>query len=55
MLYTVQVIVKVSAESQHEAYGFVKHALDNAKKAELVYVDSEVIEQEVEDEQTEPA
>jgi hypothetical protein len=46
MLYTVQVTLKVSAESEHEAYSFVKHALDNARKAELVYVDSEVIDHE---------
>lgn len=46
MIYTVQVTVKVSAESTHEAYGFIRHALDHAKKAEIVHIDSEVIETE---------
>jgi hypothetical protein len=43
-LYTVLVTVKVSAESKHEAYGFIRHALDHAKKAEILHIDSEVIE-----------
>jgi mannose-1-phosphate guanylyltransferase len=42
--YTVLVTVKVSADSEHEAYGFIQHALDHAKKAEIVHIDSEVIE-----------
>ena len=51
--YTVEVTLKVWAESEHEAYGFIKHGLDCARKQELVYVDAEVIETEP-DEQPAP-
>jgi len=44
--YTVSVVVKVYAESEHEAYHFVKHGLSCAKKQELEYIDAEVIEAE---------
>ena len=47
--YTVNVIVKVYAESEHEAYHFVKHGLSCAKKQELEYVDAEVMETEPDD------
>jgi len=46
MLYTVLVTVKVAADSEHEAYGYIQHALDNARKQEVVYEDAEVINTE---------
>lgn len=42
MTYTVRITVEVSATSEHQAYGFIRHALDQAKKAEIVYLDAEV-------------
>jgi hypothetical protein len=44
MIYTVLVTVKLAADSKQEAYGFIRHALDGAKKALIVHLDSEVIE-----------
>lgn len=43
MIYTVLVTVKIAADTRNEAYRFIRHALDNARKAEIVHVDSEVI------------
>jgi hypothetical protein len=51
MVYTVQVIIEVSAESQQEAYNYIKHAIDHARKAELQYIDSEVIATRPEEEE----
>jgi len=42
-MYEVLVTVQVSGETQQEAYGSIRHALEHAKKAEIVHVDSEVI------------
>ena len=50
MMYTMLVTLKVAADSEHEAYRFVRHALDSAKKAELLYLDSEVTVTEPEEE-----
>ena len=44
MTYTVLVTVQVSAESQSEAYYFIRHALAAAKKQEVTHLDAEVIE-----------
>lgn len=51
--YTVQVTVKLHAEDAHEAYGYIRHAVDNAKKADIEHLDSEVLETE-RDEDDEP-
>ena len=51
MLYEVQVIVRVSADSESEAYRFIRHALDHAKKAEITVADQEVITTYEEDEE----
>jgi len=51
--YTVMVTVKVSADNDREAFAFIRHAVDNAKKADIEHLDSEVIETEA-DEDDEP-
>lgn len=51
MVYTVQFIIEVSAESQREAYDYIRHAIDHARKAELRYIDSEVIATRPDDEE----
>lgn len=55
MTYTVQVTVTLSAESEHEAYGFIQHALDHAKQAEIVYLDANVIGARPDDEEQDEA
>jgi hypothetical protein len=44
-IYTVLVTVEVSADDQHEAYGFITHALAHAKKADIVSLDAEVTDE----------
>ena len=53
-VYTVQVTVKVAADTEREAYHFIYEALRHAKKAEIVYVDAEVIETTPEETDEEP-
>ena len=43
MIYTLTATVDIVADSEHEAYTFLRHALSHAKKAEIVYLDSEVV------------
>jgi hypothetical protein len=40
--YTVSVTVQLHAETAQEAYSHIRYALDGAKKAEIVHVDSEI-------------
>jgi hypothetical protein len=42
VIYTIQASVDVTADSEHEAYETLKHAIAKAKKAEIVYLDAEV-------------
>ncbi len=53
--YTVQVTVKLHTETQHEAYDYIKHAINNAKKADIEHIDSEVIESEPDEDNEHPA
>ena len=53
-MYEVLVTVQVYGETQSKAYGYIRHALEHAKKAEIVHVDSEVI-REWDDEAAESA
>jgi len=52
--YTVLVTVKLHGENQHEAYEYIRHAIDNAKKADIEHMDSEVVETEPDDEDEPP-
>lgn len=49
MMYTILATVEIAADSEHEAYTFLKHALSQAKKAEIVYLDAEVTEKRVDE------
>jgi len=53
-VYTVLVTVALTADSAHEAYGYIRHALDHARKAEILHVDSEVLTERPEDGETQP-
>lgn len=50
MEYTVQVTVRVFSDTVHDAHRIIKHALERAKLAEIVYLDSEVLESKEETE-----
>ena len=39
-LYEIISTVRVYADSPNEAYGYVRHALEHAKKAEIEHLDS---------------
>ena len=54
-LYTVLVTVKISADDPREAYTFIRHAIDNAKKADIEHMDSEVVETEPDADDEPPA
>lgn len=45
MIYTIITTVELAADSRREAYAYLKHALDNARKAEIVEISSEIIEE----------
>ena len=49
MIYVIQVTVEVTTDTANEAYRYIKHALAHTRKAEIVYVDSEVIEERSEE------
>lgn len=40
--YDVTVYVAVQAENEMQAYAYIKHALDTARKQEVNYLDAEV-------------
>lgn len=46
MKYTIQSTVVIHADSENEAYQILRHALNNAKKAEIIHIDSEVISED---------
>lgn len=50
MIYTVQVTVEVCADTERLAAYYIRHALDNARKQEITYLDSEVLETREEEE-----
>jgi len=43
-LYEILTTVRVYAETPSDAYSYVRHALEHAKKAEIEHVDSEIVE-----------
>jgi hypothetical protein len=45
MTYTVLVTVEVAADSRQEAHEFIAHALRQAKKQEVILLDTDVIEE----------
>lgn len=51
MEYTVQVTVKVCTHSIDSAHHIIKRALVNSKLAEIIYVDSEVVESAAEEDE----
>lgn len=51
MEYTVQVTVRVYSDTVNDAHRIIKHALERARLAEIIYVDSEVIESKVEEDE----
>lgn len=44
MLYTIQITVKVAAETEREATRYIKAALEHSRMQDIDYIDSEVIE-----------
>ena len=54
MIYTVEIKVQVIAHTEKYAYQVIKHALNNARLAEITIGDMEVIEIEKEAEEDEP-
>jgi hypothetical protein len=54
MIYTIQLTVKVTVDSENYAYKVVRHALNNARLAEIVFDDMEVIKTESEHNDDEP-
>lgn len=44
MEYIVQVTVRVCSDTVNDAHNVIRHALSHAKLAEIVYLDSEVLE-----------
>ncbi len=42
MIYQVTVYVEIAADSERDAYEHIVHALNHAKKAEIIYLDAEV-------------
>jgi hypothetical protein len=49
-IYTIEVVVKVDAVSSKEADTFIKAALDGAKLAEILFIDSAVVDEEPDEE-----
>lgn len=49
MEYTVQITVRVCADTVNDAHRIIKHALEHAKLAEIIYLDSEVLESKTEE------
>lgn len=53
MEYTIQVTVKVCADNVNNAHYIIKRALASAKLAEIIYLDSEVLESKEEEDYSE--
>ena len=53
-IYDVSVYVRVSAESEKEAYSFIKHACNSARKQEVEYLDAEVTATEPDENDLDP-
>lgn len=54
-MYEILTTVRVYADNRNEAYGYVRHALEHSKKADIECLDSEVIREWEEDEAEEVA
>ncbi len=53
--FTVRVTVELTTDTQQEAYSDIRLALAKSKRAEIVHVDSEVIDEQPDEDEHEPS